>query len=167
MGLWILIPQQLVVEFGLGVVYTVTGGQSLLQFYTLACAGHECVPVSKTQWIIVFSCLQLLISQVPPPAGPTVRPPQFWVSSHFVRLEAASQGHSPSPSLLFFYFLSAPQFQFHLGHLVCRSCHVNMVRPDRTPHLPRYNNIQTLEFKNLEISTSSPQTIFYFEISFI
>ncbi|XP_075086020.1 lysine histidine transporter 1 isoform X3 [Nicotiana tabacum] len=37
LGLWIIVPQQLIVEVGVDIVYMVTGGQSLQKFYDLVC----------------------------------------------------------------------------------------------------------------------------------
>ncbi|PUZ49961.1 hypothetical protein GQ55_6G021500 [Panicum hallii var. hallii] len=37
LGLWIVVPQQLVVEVGLNIVYMITGGQSLQKFHKMVC----------------------------------------------------------------------------------------------------------------------------------
>lgn len=63
LGLWILVPQQLVVEVGIGIVYMVTGGSSLRRFYTLVC--DDCTKLSLTEWIIVFGVIQVFLSQLP------------------------------------------------------------------------------------------------------
>ncbi|KAJ8455773.1 hypothetical protein OPV22_035019 [Ensete ventricosum] len=37
LGLWIVVPQQLVVEVGVNIVYMVTGGKSLKKFHDVVC----------------------------------------------------------------------------------------------------------------------------------
>ena len=64
LGLWILIPQQLIVEVGIGIVYMVTGGQSLARFYSLVCTGHSCTAISQSEWIVIFGSIHLFLSQV-------------------------------------------------------------------------------------------------------
>ena len=40
-GLWVVLPSQLIVLIGLGITYTVTGGQSLMRFYDIVCTKNE------------------------------------------------------------------------------------------------------------------------------
>lgn len=41
LGLWIVVPQQLIVEVGVDIVYMVTGGKSLLKIYD-SVRKHDC-----------------------------------------------------------------------------------------------------------------------------
>ena len=63
LGLWMVMPQQLTVQVASTIVYCVTGGKSLKKFFDLL------VPVMsgvrQTYYIVVFICLQLLLSQTP------------------------------------------------------------------------------------------------------
>lgn len=63
LGLWIVVPQQLMVEVGTDIVYMVTGGKSIQKFYTSVCP--ECRPIRTTYFIMMFAAIQLLLSHVP------------------------------------------------------------------------------------------------------
>ncbi|URE34665.1 lysine histidine transporter [Musa troglodytarum] len=63
LGLWIVVPQQLVVEVGVDIVYMVTGGKSLKKFHELVCPG--CTPIRQTYFIIIFGSSHLVLSQLP------------------------------------------------------------------------------------------------------
>jgi amino acid permease len=63
-GLWIVIPFQLIVMIGLGIVYCVTGGQSMHAVYQLTC-NQPCAPFGLSAWIVVFAAIQLLLVQGP------------------------------------------------------------------------------------------------------
>ena len=67
LGLWIVVPQQLVVEVGVCIVYMVTGGNSLKKFHDLICedAGLQCKPIKKTYFIMIFSSIHYVLSQLP------------------------------------------------------------------------------------------------------
>ncbi|KAL6658814.1 hypothetical protein ACP70R_002854 [Stipagrostis hirtigluma subsp. patula] len=66
LGLWIVVPQQLVVEVGLGIVYMVTGGQSLQKFHNVICGGHhKCKGIKLPYFIMIFASAQFLLSQLP------------------------------------------------------------------------------------------------------
>eukprot|EP00243_Klebsormidium_subtile_P008750 TRINITY_DN4211_c0_g1_i1.p1 TRINITY_DN4211_c0_g1~~TRINITY_DN4211_c0_g1_i1.p1 ORF type:complete len:482 (+),score=113.59 TRINITY_DN4211_c0_g1_i1:374-1819(+) len=73
LGLWLTVPWQLCVMVGLGVTYSVTGGQSLQRFYELVCTSHQikggvqvCKPeIRETYWILIFSAPHLLAAQLP------------------------------------------------------------------------------------------------------
>ncbi|WOL15578.1 lysine histidine transporter 1 [Canna indica] len=81
LGLWIVVPQQLMVEVGVNVVYMVTGGKSLKQFHDIVSSrskyGHvsysqegkitcpDCKPFKLTYFIVIFGCVQLVLSQLP------------------------------------------------------------------------------------------------------
>ncbi|KAK9806840.1 hypothetical protein WJX72_004583 [[Myrmecia] bisecta] len=63
-GLWIVIPFQLIVMIGLGIVYCVTGGKSMHAVYQLTC-GENCTSFGLSAWIIVFIAIQLILCQGP------------------------------------------------------------------------------------------------------
>ncbi|PHT61243.1 Lysine histidine transporter 1 [Capsicum annuum] len=64
LGLWIIVPQQLVVEVGTDIVYMVTGGESLQQFYKLVCR-KDCKDIKKTYFIMIFASVHFVISHLP------------------------------------------------------------------------------------------------------
>ena len=49
LGLWMVLPSQLIVMVGLGIAYTVTGGSSLSRIYHLYTSQVPSTPVSRTQ----------------------------------------------------------------------------------------------------------------------
>jgi amino acid permease len=65
LGLWIIVPQQLIVEVGTDIVYMVTGGQSLKKVYDLLCTGSGCTDIRLTFWIMIFASVHLPLSQFP------------------------------------------------------------------------------------------------------
>lgn len=90
---------------GLGITYSVTGGSSLHNFYTIVCeknAMGECHSAGLSVWIIVFSAIHLILIQVsmplhaymlhkplpllqsPPSHPPPTPPPLPHPSLHFV-----------------------------------------------------------------------------------
>ncbi|CAN4113800.1 unnamed protein product [Withania somnifera] len=62
LGLWIIVPQQLIVEVGVDIVYMVTGGQSLRQFYRLVTKKND---IRETYFIIIFASVHFVISHLP------------------------------------------------------------------------------------------------------
>ncbi|KAK9806916.1 hypothetical protein WJX72_007358 [[Myrmecia] bisecta] len=64
-GLWIVIPFQLIVMVGLGIVYSVTGGQSMRAVYQMTCGEPNCTPFGLSAWIVVFAAIQLILCQGP------------------------------------------------------------------------------------------------------
>ena len=67
MGKWIILPPQLIVMIGLGITYSVTGGSSLHNFYTIVCKKNdmgECHSAGLSVWIIVFSAIHIFLIQV-------------------------------------------------------------------------------------------------------
>ena len=64
LGLWIIVPQQLIVEVGTDIVYMVTGGQCLRKFHDLVCQGR-CRDIRLTFWIIIFGSVHFPLSQFP------------------------------------------------------------------------------------------------------
>lgn len=63
LGLWIVVPQQLMVEVGVDIVYMVTGGTSLRQFHRLVC--KDCKGFGLSAWIVVFASPHFVLSQLP------------------------------------------------------------------------------------------------------
>lgn len=73
LGLWIVVPQQLVVQVGADIVYMVTGGQSLWQFYKLLACQHSpalgpgnecCKGIGKTTFVVIFAAPQFFLAQL-------------------------------------------------------------------------------------------------------
>ncbi|WOL17685.1 hypothetical protein Cni_G26478 [Canna indica] len=46
LGLWILVPQQLIVDIGVNIVYMVISGQSLRKFHDLVCPDCKSIKLS-------------------------------------------------------------------------------------------------------------------------
>ncbi|XP_031095933.1 lysine histidine transporter 1-like [Ipomoea triloba] len=69
LGLWIVVPQQLVVEVGVDIVYMVTGGKSLYKFHELICKhrknGHHCKDIKLTYFIMIFASAHFVLSHLP------------------------------------------------------------------------------------------------------
>ncbi|XP_031480833.1 lysine histidine transporter 1-like [Nymphaea colorata] len=63
LGLYIVVPQQLIVEVGINIVYMVTGGQSLQKVHETVCG--ECKPIRLTYFILIFAAPQFFLSQLP------------------------------------------------------------------------------------------------------
>lgn len=63
LGLWIVVPQQLVVEVGVDIVYMVTGGQSLKKFHDLVC--QSCPKIKQSYWILIFGSVHFFLAQLP------------------------------------------------------------------------------------------------------
>ncbi|KAG9152325.1 hypothetical protein Leryth_021265 [Lithospermum erythrorhizon] len=63
LGLWIVVPQQLVVQVGVGIVYMVTGGNSLKKFHDTVCP--ICKSIKRTYFIMIFAIVHLVISHLP------------------------------------------------------------------------------------------------------
>ncbi|OIT31722.1 PREDICTED: lysine histidine transporter 1-like [Nicotiana attenuata] len=64
LGLWIIVPQQIIVEVGVDIVYMVTGGQSLMKFYDLVCK-KDCKDTKLTYFIMIFASVHFVISHLP------------------------------------------------------------------------------------------------------
>jgi hypothetical protein len=65
LGLWTVVPQQLVVEVGLNIVYMVTGGDSLKKFHDIFCKGKNCKEIRLTYFTMIFASVQFVLSQLP------------------------------------------------------------------------------------------------------
>ncbi|KAG8093339.1 hypothetical protein GUJ93_ZPchr0012g20273 [Zizania palustris] len=63
LGLWIVVPQQLIVEVGVCIVYMVTGGKSLKKFHDVVAPGAP--EIRTSYFIVIFGCLHLVLSQLP------------------------------------------------------------------------------------------------------
>ncbi|KAI3464294.1 hypothetical protein Pfo_020957 [Paulownia fortunei] len=61
-GSWVVMPQQLVVQVGSNIVYMVTGGKSLQKCFGLLTPAAN---FRKTYYILMFSILHLILSQIP------------------------------------------------------------------------------------------------------
>lgn len=63
LGLWIVVPQQVVVEVGTCIVYMVTGGKSLKKVHDTLCT--DCKDIRTSYWIMIFASANLVLSQCP------------------------------------------------------------------------------------------------------
>ncbi|KAK9076198.1 hypothetical protein SSX86_004531 [Deinandra increscens subsp. villosa] len=63
LGLFIVVPQQLVVEVGTCIVYMVTGGKSLQKFQQSVCP--DCKPLRTTYFILIFSSVHFVLAHLP------------------------------------------------------------------------------------------------------
>jgi amino acid permease len=64
LGLWLVIPCQLIVMIGLDIVYCVTGGKSMQYVYQQTC-GTDCASFGLSAWIVVFASISMVLSQIP------------------------------------------------------------------------------------------------------
>ncbi|KAI3748120.1 hypothetical protein L6452_11005 [Arctium lappa] len=63
LGLYIVVPQQLIVEVGVNIVYMVTGGKSLKKFHDLVC--EDCKDIKLTYFIMIFASVHFVLSHLP------------------------------------------------------------------------------------------------------
>ena len=63
LGLYIVVPQQLIVEVGVCIVYMVTGGKSLKKFHDVVCS--SCKPIKQTYFIMIFASVHFVLSHLP------------------------------------------------------------------------------------------------------
>ncbi|XP_047955443.1 lysine histidine transporter 1-like [Salvia hispanica] len=63
LGLYIVVPQQLVVEVGVNIVYMVTGGKSLKKFHKTVCG--SCKDIKTTYFIMIFASAHFVLSHLP------------------------------------------------------------------------------------------------------
>ncbi|GLT43388.1 hypothetical protein SLA2020_173390 [Shorea laevis] len=63
LGLYIVVPQQLIVEVGVCIVYMVTGGQSLQKFHNTVCS--SCKSMKLTWFIMIFASVHFVLSHLP------------------------------------------------------------------------------------------------------
>ena len=66
LGLWIVVPQQLIVEVGVNIVYMVTGGKSLQKVHDVICQHKShCAKMKLTYFIMIFSSVHFVLSHLP------------------------------------------------------------------------------------------------------
>ncbi|KAH9326382.1 hypothetical protein KI387_006560, partial [Taxus chinensis] len=63
LGLWVVVPQQLIVEVGVDIVYMVTGGRSLKKFHETVCP--SCKHIKQSFWIVIFGSVHVFLAQLP------------------------------------------------------------------------------------------------------
>ncbi|GMI76819.1 lysine histidine transporter 1 [Hibiscus trionum] len=63
LGLYIVVPQQLIVEVGVCIVYMVTGGRSLKKFHDTVCS--TCKQIKLTYFIMIFASVHFVLSHLP------------------------------------------------------------------------------------------------------
>ncbi|KAL8475259.1 hypothetical protein ACS0TY_028080 [Phlomoides rotata] len=63
LGLYIVVPQQLIVEVGVDIVYMVTGGKSLKKFHDLVC--KDCKQIKLSYFIMIFASVHFVLSHLP------------------------------------------------------------------------------------------------------
>jgi hypothetical protein len=63
LGLWIIVPQQLIVQVGVNIVYMVTGGKSLKKFHDVVCP--NCKDIRLTYFIMIFASVQMVLAHLP------------------------------------------------------------------------------------------------------
>ncbi|KAF8010509.1 hypothetical protein BT93_J1210 [Corymbia citriodora subsp. variegata] len=63
LGLWVVVPQQLMVEVGVDIVYMITGGKSLQKFHDTVCP--NCKPIKTTYFIMIFAAVHFVLSHLP------------------------------------------------------------------------------------------------------
>ncbi|XP_060192946.1 lysine histidine transporter 1-like [Lycium barbarum] len=64
LGLWIVVPQQLIVEVGVDIVYMVTGGKSLMKVHDLLCK-NDCTTMKLKHFIMIFASVHFLLVHLP------------------------------------------------------------------------------------------------------
>ncbi|KAH7847411.1 hypothetical protein Vadar_025767 [Vaccinium darrowii] len=64
LGLYIVVPQQLICEVGVDIVYMVTGGKSLQKFHELVCT-KNCKEIKLTFFIMIFASAHFVLSHLP------------------------------------------------------------------------------------------------------
>ncbi|XP_042496600.1 lysine histidine transporter 2-like [Macadamia integrifolia] len=63
LGLWIVVPQQLIVEVGVNIVYMVTGGKSLQKFHKTV--SPDAPDIRLTYFILIFASCHFVLSFLP------------------------------------------------------------------------------------------------------
>ncbi|KAJ4729400.1 lysine histidine transporter 1 [Melia azedarach] len=64
LGLFIVVPQQLIVEVGTCIVYMVTGGKSLQKVHETLCSS-PCKDIKLTYFIMIFASVHFVLSHLP------------------------------------------------------------------------------------------------------
>uniref|UniRef100_A0A803QL86 Amino acid transporter transmembrane domain-containing protein n=1 Tax=Cannabis sativa TaxID=3483 RepID=A0A803QL86_CANSA len=65
LGLWIVVPQQLICEVGVDIVYMVTGGKSLQKVYLSVCEHKKCTHINLTEFIMIFASCHFFLAHLP------------------------------------------------------------------------------------------------------
>ncbi|KAE9610124.1 hypothetical protein Lal_00006777 [Lupinus albus] len=63
LGLWIVVPQQLMVQVGVNIIYMITGGKSLKKIHDTLC--DDCKPIRTTYFIMMFASVHYVLSHLP------------------------------------------------------------------------------------------------------
>ncbi|KAM7506530.1 hypothetical protein LguiA_016983 [Lonicera macranthoides] len=63
LGLYIVVPQQLICEVGVNIVYMVTGGKSLKKFHQTVCDDRK--EIKTTYFIMIFASVHFVLSHLP------------------------------------------------------------------------------------------------------
>lgn len=63
LGLWIVVPQQMLVEISTCIIYMVTGGKSLKKFQEIVFPHVK--PIKLTYFIMIFSTIEFVLSLLP------------------------------------------------------------------------------------------------------
>lgn len=63
LGLYIVVPQQLIVEVSVNIIYMVTGGKSLQKFHDTVC--DDCKKIKLTYFIMIFASVHFVLSHLP------------------------------------------------------------------------------------------------------
>lgn len=63
LGLWIVVPQQLVCEVGVDIVYMVTGGKALQKVHSIVRKGQK--PIKLTYFIMIYASAQFVLAHLP------------------------------------------------------------------------------------------------------
>lgn len=63
LGLYIVVPQQLICEVGVDIVYMVTGGKSLQKVHDLVCKGRN--RIKTTYFIMIFASVHFVLAHLP------------------------------------------------------------------------------------------------------
>ncbi|XP_021736299.1 lysine histidine transporter 1-like isoform X2 [Chenopodium quinoa] len=63
LGLWLVVPQQFMVQAGCDIVYMVTGGTSLMKFYNMVSPNGP--RIKLTYFIMIYASVQFFLSNLP------------------------------------------------------------------------------------------------------
>ena len=94
LGLWMVLPSQLIVMVGLGIAYTVTGGSSLSRIYHLYTNDGD-TSFGLSCWILIFMACQLMLSQVGFPTSRAASGRQTSMRGRCAGVDAFSSSYWP------------------------------------------------------------------------
>ncbi|XP_050221634.1 lysine histidine transporter 1-like [Mercurialis annua] len=63
LGLWVVVPQQLIVEVGVNIVYMITGGKSMKKVHDLLSTNGK--DIKTTYFILIFALVHVFLSHLP------------------------------------------------------------------------------------------------------